>query len=49
MWIVSYLRPGLRVQGWVDEAYRDELVARFELDPGKKVRAYSKGTGRRSS
>ncbi len=27
----------------VDEAYRDELVARFELDPGKKVRAYSKG------
>jgi len=22
----------------VDEAYRDELVARFELDPGKKVR-----------
>ena len=32
-----------RVQGRVDEAYRDELVARFELDPGKKVRAYSKG------
>jgi ABC-2 type transport system ATP-binding protein len=27
----------------VDEAYRDELVARFELDPAKKVRAYSKG------
>ena len=27
----------------VDEAYRDELVARFDLDPGKKVRAYSKG------
>ena len=32
-----------RVQGRVDEAYRDELVARFELDPSKKVRAYSKG------
>ena len=27
----------------VDEAYRDELVARFDLDPSKKVRAYSKG------
>jgi ABC-2 type transport system ATP-binding protein len=32
-----------RVQGRVDEAYRDELIARFDLDPGKKVRAYSKG------
>ncbi len=32
-----------RVQGRVDEAYREELVARFELDPAKKVRAYSKG------
>src|ERR1700685_1098960 len=32
-----------RVPGRVDEAYRDELVARFELDPSKKVRAYSKG------
>ena len=31
------------VSGRVDEAYRDELVARYELDPGKKVRAYSKG------
>jgi ABC-2 type transport system ATP-binding protein len=29
--------------GRVDEAYRDELVARFDLDPSKKVRAYSKG------
>jgi ABC-2 type transport system ATP-binding protein len=27
----------------VDAAYRDELVARFDLDPSKKVRAYSKG------
>jgi ABC-2 type transport system ATP-binding protein len=32
-----------RVQGSVDEAYRDELIGRFELDPSKKVRAYSKG------
>jgi ABC-2 type transport system ATP-binding protein len=31
------------VQGQVDEAYRDELIARFDLDPTKKVRAYSKG------
>ncbi len=32
-----------RVQGKVDEAYRDVLVERFDLDPSKKVRAYSKG------
>ncbi|HSD48962.1 MAG TPA: ABC transporter ATP-binding protein [Actinomycetota bacterium] len=32
-----------RVQGTVDIAYRDLLVERFELDPSKKVRAYSKG------
>jgi ABC-2 type transport system ATP-binding protein len=32
-----------RVQGRMDDAYRDELVERFALDPGKKVRAYSKG------
>jgi ABC-2 type transport system ATP-binding protein len=32
-----------RIQGRVDAAYRDELIARFELDPSKKVRAYSKG------
>jgi ABC-2 type transport system ATP-binding protein len=32
-----------RVQGTVDTAYRDLLVERFELDPSKKVRAYSKG------
>ncbi len=32
-----------RVQGHVDETYRDELVERFALDPSKKVRAYSKG------
>ena len=32
-----------RVHGQVDEAYRDELIERFDLDPTKRVRAYSKG------
>jgi ABC-2 type transport system ATP-binding protein len=32
-----------RVQGMVDEGYREALIARFELDVDKKVRAYSKG------
>jgi len=32
-----------RVQGRVDSAYRDELIGRFDFDPSKKVRAYSKG------
>ncbi len=32
-----------RLHGRVDAAYRDELVDRFQLDPSKKVRAYSKG------
>ena len=32
-----------QVQGTVDAGYRDELVGRFDLDPSKKVRAYSKG------
>jgi ABC-2 type transport system ATP-binding protein len=32
-----------RVQGQVDASYRDELIERFDLDPSKKVRAYSKG------
>ena len=32
-----------RVHGQVDPAYRDELVARFDFDPSKKVRTYSKG------
>ncbi len=32
-----------RVHGQVDGAYREELVGRFELDPSKKVRAYSRG------
>ena len=33
-------RPGA---GQVDTAYRDELIERFQLDPSKRVRAYSKG------
>ncbi|HVB90859.1 MAG TPA: ABC transporter ATP-binding protein [Acidimicrobiales bacterium] len=32
-----------QVQGQVDAPYRGELIARFDLDPSKKVRAYSKG------
>ncbi len=32
-----------RVHGHVDVAYRDTLLERFEFDPSKKVRAYSKG------
>jgi ABC-2 type transport system ATP-binding protein len=32
-----------RVHGRTDTAYRDELVRRFDVDPSKKVRAYSKG------
>ena len=32
-----------RVSGRVDEAYRDLLLDRFEFDPSKKVRVYSKG------
>jgi polyether ionophore transport system ATP-binding protein len=32
-----------RVQGQVDEPYREDLIARFDLDPTKKIRAYSKG------
>jgi ABC-2 type transport system ATP-binding protein len=31
------------VQGQVDTAYREELISRFDLDPSKRVRAYSKG------
>jgi ABC-2 type transport system ATP-binding protein len=31
------------VQGTVDTVYRDALIERFDLDPSKKVRAYSKG------
>ena len=32
-----------RVHGEVDMAYRDELVKRFQFEPHKKVRTYSKG------
>ena len=32
-----------RVQGRVDPAYRQALIERFDLDPSKKVRVYSKG------
>ena len=32
-----------RIQGRVDPRYRDTLIERFDLDPAKKVRAYSKG------
>ena len=32
-----------RVHGQADLAYRDRLIERFEFDPAKKVRAYSKG------
>ena len=32
-----------RTHGRSDPAYRDELIARFDFDPSKKVRAYSKG------
>ena len=32
-----------RVHGRVDVGYRDLLVERFEFDPSRKVRAYSKG------
>ena len=32
-----------RVHGAVDVSYRDLRVERFQLDPSKKVRAYSKG------
>jgi ABC-2 type transport system ATP-binding protein len=31
------------VSGGVDAAYRDELVERFQLDPTKRARSYSKG------
>ncbi len=31
------------LHGEFDAAYRDELIERFELDPGKRIRAYSKG------
>jgi len=38
-----------RVHGRVDPAYRDELIARFDFDPSKKVRSYSKGNRQKIS
>ena len=38
-----------RVQGSVDLAYRGELIERFDFDPSKKVRAYSKGNRQKLS
>ena len=32
-----------RLHGRVDRAYRDDLIERFQFEPEKKVRAYSKG------
>ena len=32
-----------RTHGQADERYRDELVERFDFDPSRKVRTYSKG------
>ena len=32
-----------RLRGGVDRRRRDDLVERFDLDPGRKARAYSKG------
>jgi ABC-2 type transport system ATP-binding protein len=31
------------LHGSLDEKYRDELIAQFDLDPDKRIRAYSKG------
>jgi polyether ionophore transport system ATP-binding protein len=38
-----------RVQGRVDTAYRAQLIERFDFDPSKKVRAYSKGNRQKIS
>jgi ABC-2 type transport system ATP-binding protein len=38
-----------RVHGRVDRAYRDDLIARFDFDPGKPVRSYSKGNRQKIS
>ncbi len=32
-----------RVHGHIDDAYRDTLIERFQMDVSKRVRAYSKG------
>jgi ABC-2 type transport system ATP-binding protein len=38
-----------RFHGEVDEKYRDELIKRFEFEPSKKVRTYSKGNRQKIS
>src|SRR5882757_4876702 len=38
-----------RMRGGIDEARRAELIERFEFDPHKKVRAYSKGNRQKVS
>jgi ABC-2 type transport system ATP-binding protein len=38
-----------RNHGEFDPAYRDELIRRFDLDPNKKIRAYSKGNRQKVS
>jgi ABC-2 type transport system ATP-binding protein len=38
-----------RVHGRVDLAYRDALMERFDFDPSKKVRAYSRGNRQKVS
>jgi ABC-2 type transport system ATP-binding protein len=38
-----------RVHGHFDTTYRDELIGRFDFDPSKKVRAYSKGNRQKLS
>ena len=32
-----------RVHGYLDKAYQKELIERFDFDPSKRVRSYSKG------
>jgi len=38
-----------RVHGQIDARYRDELIARFDFDPDKRVRSYSKGNRQKLS
>ena len=38
-----------RVHGQIDARYRDELIARFDFGPNKRVRSYSKGNRQKLS
>lgn len=38
-----------RMRGGIDRARRDDLIGRFDLDPRKKARAYSKGNRQKVS